>query len=109
MKIRQGFVSNSSSSSFIINNKSGKEKTLIDFVLENKYLIDDFNSSYSDDIKLSSVIANAEEREMLLKKGSHEYVFGDEDGDDLGRVFDYILREDGESENFEWWYHDSYR
>jgi hypothetical protein len=28
--------------------------------------------------------------------------FGDEDGDLLGKVYDYILREGGESKSFKW-------
>ena len=38
-----------------------------------------------------------------------QYVFGDEDGTLIGRVFDYILREGGDSENFEWRFDQYYR
>ena len=30
------------------------------------------------------------------------YIFGDEDGTVIGRIFDYILRDGGESKNFKW-------
>ena len=39
MKIRKGFVSNSSSTAFMITNLTNKEKTLVDFVEENPQLI----------------------------------------------------------------------
>jgi hypothetical protein len=29
-------------------------------------------------------------------------VFGDEDGDVIGNVFDYMLRDGGKSKNFKW-------
>jgi hypothetical protein len=69
MKIRNGFVSNSSSSSFIIRNKSNINLTL----------------------------------------SAEEYIFGDEDGTLIGRIFDYILRDGGESENFKWIFYRYYR
>jgi len=46
MKTRNGFVSNSSSSSFIIRNTSDKELTIVDFVKENPQLIDQFLEEY---------------------------------------------------------------
>ena len=39
MKTRIGYISNSSSTSFIIRNISNKHKTLVDFVKENPELI----------------------------------------------------------------------
>jgi hypothetical protein len=40
---------------------------------------------------------------------TEEYIFGDEDGYLMRRVFDYILRNGGESESFKWSYYKSYR
>ena len=45
MKTRQGFISNSSSSSFIIRNNSDKELTIVDFVKENPQLIEQFKKN----------------------------------------------------------------
>jgi len=49
MKIRLGFVTNSSSTAYMILNKTLEPKTAIDFVKENADLIDDFNDSYNVD------------------------------------------------------------
>ena len=42
MKIRNGFVSNSSSTSFTIVNISDKSKTIVDFVKETPHLIEEY-------------------------------------------------------------------
>jgi hypothetical protein len=114
MKIRIGYVSNSSSCSFIIENKSNKELTIVDFVKENPQLITDFLGQYSSykndhDFSQENLILSAEGRlkeskegYMFLKKSQKILEFGDGDGDLIGSVFDYILRDGGESENFTW-------
>jgi hypothetical protein len=113
MKKRLGFVSNSSSSSFIIMNKSQKDKTLIDFVKENTYLIDDFNSSYGYNYKHKEIIECAERISstygIFEPKTPKECVFGDEQGTILGQIYDYILRNGGSSKNFTWKFNKYYR
>lgn len=110
MKIRNGFVSNSSSSSFIIRNKSNKSLTLVDFVKENPQLVENWNSNYDYDVTQEELILSAEKNNITFaSNSSDEYYFGDDDGTLIGRIFDYILRDGGESENFEWFFYESYR
>lgn len=111
MKKRKGFVSNSSSSSFIITNKSDKDLTIVDFIIENPHIIEDFVSEYdwydyTQEQLLESAKAN---NEVIPANSSDEYIFGDEDGTIIGRVFDYALRVGGDSENFDWNQYNSYR
>ena len=113
MKIRNGFVSNSSSTSFTIINTSDEDKTIVDFVKENLHLVDEFNERYdwynytqeeaieSAEIHYSDIIFSGKEKKNV--------VFGDEEGTVLGRIFDYILRDGGASENFTWEFDQYYR
>jgi hypothetical protein len=50
MKKRQSFVSNSSSCSFIIVNRTGKTKTLVDFLDENPEIWDYYWQENQDDV-----------------------------------------------------------
>jgi len=115
MKIRNGFVSNSSSTAFIITNYSKEKKTLVDFVTENPQLIEQFKKeygSYKDDPLFSqgNLMVSAEENNMEFSPGKPEYcVFGDEQDTLIGQVFDYILRDGGTSESFSWRFCESLR
>lgn len=110
MKVRNGFVSNSSSSSFIITNKSSKKLTLVDFVKENPQLVKEWNEQYNYKETQKNLIESAKSRNLTFDaNSSREYIFGDEEGTLIGRVFDYILRVGGSSKNFEWEYYNSYR
>lgn len=115
MKIRLDFVTNSSSSSFIITNKTNSDLTLVDFVLENPQLIEQFKHEYdwykdNPSYCQERLLKSAEEEQINMPAGSsEEYIFGDEDGTLIGHVFDYILRSGGSSESFSWEYHNSYR
>lgn len=108
MKIRLSFVSNSSSCSFIIKNLSNEEKTLVDFVKENPQIIEKFRERFDwykekDGYTQKELVKSAENNNEAFKPGEKkECVFGDEDGTLIGHVFDYMLREGGESESFEW-------
>ncbi len=105
MKIRNGFVSNSSSTAFFITNISDKEKTLIGFIEENPQLLEQYHKIYDgpdtqpytqDDLINSAphMVFSPHERKRC--------VFGDEDGTIVGGVFDYILRFGGKSKSFTW-------
>jgi len=115
MKIRTGFVSNSSSCSFTITNLSDKELTIVDFVKENPQFVKDFIEEYDwykeDKFNQGAMISSAQDRinksrnslEYIFKPHQSNYLtFGDEEGDIIGHVFDYMLRDGGKSENFIW-------
>jgi hypothetical protein len=107
MKIRNGFVSNSSSTAYIIENISETEKTMKDFVQESLHLLKEFLEHF-DWHKPEE--GYTEERMLADAEGSYHEVFepgeakvcefGDEHGTILGNVFDYMLREHRGSESF---------
>lgn len=108
MKIKIDFVTNSSSTAFIIHNKTNEKKELVDFAIENIGLLDEFREifGYKDDERyrpasfLESVFLNNFTFEPNEAK---RCVFGDEQDTIVGHVYDYILRDGGDSKSFSWY------
>lgn len=114
MKMRSDFVTNSSSTCYVIKNKSDSRKNIVDFFKENPDLIKQFNDEYGYDYTLEQVLKDAQKRvdekdkDCRFRSKEQSYVqFGDEDGDSVGCILDYILRDGGESKSFSWKF-DSY-
>jgi hypothetical protein len=108
MKQRFGFVSNSSSTAFVVTNKTKEPKTMKDFAEETAFLVEQFRNEYG-------IRAAVTKGKFLRAAGNYKYgwgpkekivcSFGDEDYNAMGMVLDYMLRDGGESKSFKWRFH----
>jgi len=103
---RSGWVSNSSSTSFIIENKTKNPLTVKDFAQENLQVLRDFNKEYDYNFTEKEFLESAGKIKQKIKPGPNVMEFGDNHGlgcgEAVGHVFDYQLRCGGESKRFRW-------
>jgi hypothetical protein len=102
MKIRLGFVSNSSSSSFCISNITNEDKKLSDFILENIHFVDEYNCYFKDNIIKENILDNLQN---LTIKANSSWVVKFDDNDrtiPAELVFRRQLSPSGKSQSFEW-------
>ena len=108
MKFKIDFVTNSSSTAYMIQNISDQVLTLADFALENISILDDFHIQYDwydGDERFTKVnlLESAANEGIEFQPGeSKRCAFGDEQGTVVGHVYDYMLRGGGRSKNFSW-------
>ena len=92
MKTRTGFVSNSSSSSFIITNKTDKPLDLLELAKDALHILKEFNEEYGHSFTEEEFLKSAKDEKTTVRPGAQEMIFGDEDGTVIGQGFDYGLR-----------------
>lgn len=102
MKIREGFVSNSSSTSFIVTNKTENTLYVRDLCLEAMFLLRQFNEEYHYNISTEDYMKDLSYEDEEIKPGRNVLVFGDENGGGYQTVFDYMMRDGGETLSFKW-------
>lgn len=61
-------MTNSSSSSFIIRNTSNEDKTLVDFILENRWIYDE-DDFYKDSFKFEDLVEDAKKHNITFYPG----------------------------------------
>ncbi len=107
MKFRSKFVSNSSSCSFIVTNKTSADLDYSELVRDLKSVVQLYLSEYEDihEIKnYNGVIESAKRKKYIFKAKSNVQVeFGDNHGDFMeivGAAVDYFIKETFESDRF---------
>ena len=102
MKGRSDFVTNSSSTAYIIFNKTAKKKTLAELVNEIGPVVMRTILEYFPETTLEHLLISSNQDKRVFYPGETYVSFGAEEGTPVGRALDYALREGGETKNFKW-------
>lgn len=110
MKVRGCFVSNSSSSSFVIMNTTAEWLTLADFVQENAQVIEQYVEEHAwwkeEKYNQGALLRCAEEHPMEFLPGENTVYFSDEQGRATDVLRSALLAGD-RSARFVWWFKES--
>jgi hypothetical protein len=111
MKIRGDFVTNSSSTSYVIDVKAKltAEEFVNDLFNDEGFKGELDGYEWWEDTRESVLESLKQEGTFPLEVGEHTIVWGDEDGTSCGRVFDYCLRSGFSFDIFEVRYKESLR